>query len=141
MRLFSNRRGQIRVIEAFFAAVLMLSSLSLIPIVTNHQSSSDNVLSTRALNLMVSLDSDGHLAELVDARDWGALQSCLASVVAPAVWFNLTVLDENLTPLNSVLISSGGAVSDTISAAEYVCVSMTGTLQIYTLRLQLAGLD
>jgi hypothetical protein len=141
MRLLSNKRGQVRVIEAFFASVLMLSSLALLPIVTNHASASDSVLSTQALNTMVSLDSSGHLADLVDAQDWVGLQNYFAAVFPPALWFNLTVLDENLTPLNSVLITSGGSVSDTISAADYLCVSTTGTYHIYTLRLQLAGLD
>jgi hypothetical protein len=139
--LLQNRRGQIRVIEAFFAAVLMLSSLTLIPTVQRLSSSVESVQSSTALNVLATLDSDGHLSELVDQRNWSSLRSCVASLVSPALWFNLTVYDQNMTPLNDRAICSGGAISDNIDSAEYLCVSPDGTFSLYFVRLQLAGLN
>ena len=136
-----NKRGQIRVIEAFFAAVLILSSLALIPVLPKSSAGSNGVLSATALNVLASLDSDGHLADLVDQRNWTVLQNCIEAFVPPAVWFNLTVYDENMTPINNVSICSGSAISDHIEAADYLCASKRGTYAVYNVRLQLAGLD
>ncbi len=140
-RLRQNKRGQIRVIEAFFAAILMLSSLTLIPTVQRFSSGSNSVLSSMASNTLASLDSDGHLASLVDQRNWTAIECCIRIFVPPAVWFNVTVYDENMTPLNDRLICSGGVISDHVEASDYLCPSANGTYTIYTVRLQLAGLD
>jgi hypothetical protein len=140
-RFIRNRRGQVRVIEAFFAAVLMLSSLAFIPTVTRSKQEANGVLSSKALDALVTLDADGHLSELADQRNWTALESCVKTVIPTVMWFNLTVFDENMTPLNSVLISNGGVSSNHVEAADYLTASASGTYAIYTLRLQLAGLD
>jgi len=140
-RLIQNKRGQVRVIEAFFAALLMLSSLTLIPTVQHFSQGSDSALSSRARNLLVSLDSNGHLAELIDQRNWTALQCSVEALVSPAVWFNMTVYDENNLQSNNMLICSGSAISDHIEVADYLCASASGTYAVYTVRLQLAGLD
>ena len=140
-RLLRNKRGQIRVIEAFFASILLLSSLTLIPAVQRYTSGSNTVLSSWALNVITSLDTDGHLATLVDQQNWTALQSCIESVVPPAVWFNVTVFDENMTCINTVPICSGSAINNHIDAVDYLCPSTNGNYIIYTIRLQLAGLD
>jgi hypothetical protein len=140
-RLLRNKRGQIRVIEAFFASILLLSSLTLIPVAQRHTSDSNSVFSSWALNAITSLDSDGHLATLVDKQNWTALRNCIESVIPPAVWFNVTVFDENMTCINAVPICSGSAISDHIEAVDYLCPSTNGNYIIYTIRLQLAGLD
>ncbi len=140
-RLLGNKRGQIRVIEAFFAAILMLSSLTLIPTVQKFSSGSNSILSSTALNILDSLDSDGHLATLVDQRNWTVLQSCVDALVPPAIWFNLTIYDENMTLINNMPICNGGAIGNHIEVADYLCASSSGTYAIYNVRLQLAGLD
>ena len=143
MRSFlRDRKGQIRVIEAFFAAVLMLSSLALIPTIQKSTfSPSNSVLSSKALETLISLDRDGQLAHLTDQRDWTALKNCLESVIPAALWFNLTVFDDDMAPINAVFISNGGAISGHVEAADYLTTSTSGTYAIYTFRLQLAGLD
>jgi hypothetical protein len=138
MRLLRNRRGQIRVIEAFFASVLLLSSLSLIPFVQRSSGDNDLALSGRAFNVLVSLDGGGHLASLVDSEDWVSLRCEVASCVGVAVWFNLTVFDQDMHQLNDLPICSGCAVSDTVDVADYVCPSVSGEYRVYVLRLQLA---
>ena len=142
MRLLKDNKGQIRVIEAFFASVLLLSSLTLIPMVQRSLSNDvTNSLSSTALNILVSLDSNGHLANLVDNQNWTAIQSLVQSCIPLTVWFNLTVFDQNMTRLNAVPICSGGLVSDNVHSAEYVCASTNGNYAVYIIRLQLAAVD
>jgi hypothetical protein len=123
--------------------MLLLSCLSLIPAQTNFQvasAGSDN-LESMAVNVLLSLNSDGQLAKLVDARDWTTLNSCLEAALPLMVWFNLTVYDADGDPLNTYPICNGGAVSNKITAVEYVCVSPSSTFAVYVLQLQLAKVD
>lgn len=140
MRLISNKKGQVRVIEAFFASVLLLSSLALIPAQATPKSSTVN-LAWKAENVLLTLDSDGQLASLVDNHDWSALGKSVESALPLTTWFNLTVYDKNLNILNEFPISNGGAVSDKIVSFDYVCVSQNSTYAVYVLQLQLAVVD
>ena len=140
MRLISNKKGQVRVIEAFFASMLLLSCLTLIPTQATPKSSAVN-LGWKAENVLLSLDSDGHLAQLVDNHDWAALGKNVESALPLTTWFNLTVYDKNLNSLNTFPISNGGAVSDKIVSFDYVCVSQNRSYAVYVLQLQLAVVD
>jgi hypothetical protein len=141
VRLLKDKRGQIRIIEAFFASVLLLSSLTLIPAVQKDSSDSNEILSSTARNLLISLDSDGHLASLIGNESWISLKSCIQSSLSPMVWFNLTVFDENMTRINDIPIASGSAVNDRIVAVDYVCASTSSNYAVYIIRLQLARVD
>lgn len=141
MRLLKNKKGQIRVIEAFFASVLLLSILTLIPIMQKHDSGSSNALSLTPMDVLAGLDSNGHLANLSDSRNWTALKNSVQSCIPLTVWFNITIFDENMTRLNDEPICSGSAVSDTIESADYVCPSINANYVVYVIRLQLAGWD
>ncbi|MGB9841648.1 MAG: hypothetical protein ACPLKZ_02860 [Candidatus Bathyarchaeales archaeon] len=139
--LRKNCGGQIRVIEAFFASILLLSSLTLIQATQSSSSDSTNTLVSMGYNVLLSLDSNGHLASLVSNKSWASLKSAVQSSLSPMVWFNLTVLDENMICINDVPICSGSAVSDKIVSVNYVCVSTSGNYAVYVLRLQLALVD
>jgi hypothetical protein len=141
VRLLEDKNGQIRIIEAFFAAILLLSSLTLIPMVQERSSGSTENLSTVAHNILMSLDSDGQLAGLIGNASWVNLKSCVQSSLSPMVWFNLTVFDENMTPVNDVPVASGSAVNDRIAAVDYVCAGTGGNYAVYIVRLQLAEVD
>jgi hypothetical protein len=136
-----DNKGQIRIIEAFFASILMLSVLTLIPAVQEHSSDSTEILSSTAHNILMSLDSDGHLASLIGNESWINLKRCIQSSLSPMMWFNLTVFDENMTPINDIPIASGNAVNDRIAAVDYVCASTSGNYAVYIIRLQLSGVD
>ncbi|MEM3880576.1 MAG: hypothetical protein QXD19_02385 [Candidatus Bathyarchaeia archaeon] len=138
MNLLGNRKGQIRTIEAVFAAFLLLSSLSLIQVTQNSIEDSAGNLTTAAYNLLISLDSDGYLANAVENQNWTGLKSAVQSLLAPTVWFNLTVFDENMTRLNDVPICSGSAVADEVVAVNYVCASAARNYAVYIIRLQLS---
>jgi hypothetical protein len=141
VRLLKDNKGQIRIIEAFFASILLLSSLTLIPVVQKNSSDSTEILSSTAHNILMSLDSNGHLAGLISNESWINLKSCIQSSLSPMVWFNLTVFDENMTPINDIPITSGSPVNDRIVAVDYVCASTSSNYAVYIIRLQLAGVD
>ena len=140
MRLLRNKKGQVRVIEAFFASMLILSCLALIPAQAAPKSSQVN-LAWKAQNILSALNSDGQLTSLVDNHQWTKLGECIESALPLTTWFNLTVYDRNQNILNDFLISNGGTVSDRITSVTYVCVSQNSTYSIYVLQLQLAVMD
>lgn len=137
MRLLQDKKGQIRVIEAFFASMLILSCLSLIPAQQSTQNPPVN-LSSKAENVLLSLDGDGHLGRLIDDHDWAAVRGCVESALPLTMWFNLTVYDKDLNTLNEFPICNGGAVSNQISSVTYVCASQNSSFAVYVLQLQLA---
>jgi len=137
LRLQKDKRGISHVIEAFFAAVLLMSCLALIPSQPALSTSSSNLSST-ANNILLSLDSDGQLATLIDNRDWAALKSSVQSALPLTAWFNLTVFDANMTCLNEYPISNAGVGSGTVFSQDYVCVSQSCNFTVYVLRLQLS---
>ncbi len=141
MRLLKDKRGQIRIIEAVFASVLLLSSLTLISATRSGSSDPTESLALTAHNVLISLDSNGHLASLVSNQSWMNLKSSIQSSLSPMMWFNLTVFDENMTCINDVPICSGSAVSDRIVAADYICASTGNNYAVYVIRLQLALVD
>jgi hypothetical protein len=137
LKLLEDKKGVARVIEAFLASMLLMSCLAMIPAQPNLQDSTGNLAST-AQNVLLSLDSNGHLASLVDNRDWTGLKSSIESALPLTVWFNLTVFNENMNVLNDFPICNGGAVSNSIVSVDYVCASQNSTYTIYILQLQLS---
>jgi hypothetical protein len=138
LKLLKDKKGVVRVIEAFLASMLLMSCLAMIPAQPNLQDSTGNLAST-AQNVLLSLDSNGHLATLVDNRDWTGLKNSIESALPLTVWFNLTVFDESMHVLNDDFpICNGGTVSNSIVSVDYVCVSQNSTYTIYILQLQLS---
>lgn len=138
MRLIKDNKGQIRIIEAFFASVLLLSALTLIPAAHNSSSDCYTSLSSTANNLLLSLDSNGHLSKLINNENWIDLKKSVQSSLSPSIWFNLTVFEENMTRINDTPICSGSAISNNIVAVNYVCASTNRGYAVYIIRLQLA---
>lgn len=114
-----------------------MSCLALIPSSTIVKDPTINLSST-AQNVLLSLDSNGHLAALIGAQNWEALKDCLESSLPLTTWFNLTVFDQNMNVINPFPICNAGLVSDKIVAVDYVCASQNGTYAIYILQLQLS---
>jgi len=136
-----NKKGQIRVIEAFFASVLLLSSLSLIPLSQKFPRYSEDeadVFSSVAHRTLISLDAEGQIAELIASRNWSAIKNLIQSCFSAAIWFNLTVFDQNLSYLNDEVICNGGLISDRIYSVDYVCASRSTNYTVWLIRLQLA---
>ena len=140
MRLLNSKKGQVRVIEAFFASMMLLGCLALIPAQVVPRTSTVNLV-WKAQNVLLTLDGDGHLASLVYNRDWASIEQSIESSLPLTTWFNLTVYDQNQNILNPFPISNGGALSGNVVSYNYVCVSQSSTFSIYVLRLQLAVID
>jgi len=139
MKLLKDNKGQIRIIEAFFASVLLLSSIALIPSQLPTESTNGNNLNLQAQNLLETMDRNGLLSRLIENSSWFALKKCVESVLSPAIWFNLTIFDESMRPLNDVPICSGSPISEKITAVEYICASSSRNYGIYVVRLQLSS--
>ena len=137
MKLVEDKKGVVRVIEAFLASMLLMSCLAMIPAQPSFSDSAGN-LAVTAQNVLLSLNSNGHLATLVDNRDWTDLRSSIESALPLTVWFNLTVYDENMRVLNGFPICNGGSVSSSIVSIDYVCASQNSMYTMYILRLQLS---
>jgi len=137
MNMIMDKRGVARVIEAFLASVLLLSVLSLVPVTSNVKNSSGSLAST-AQNVFLSLDSNGHLATLVEGRNWSALKACIASALPLTAWYNVTVFDKDMNVINDSPICNAGTISNRIVSIDYICASRNATYAVYVLRLQLS---
>ena len=137
LKLLRNKKGQVRIIEAFFATILLMACLSIIPASTSVKDSTQNLAST-AQNILLSFDSNGHLAALIKSQNWASLKECIESSLPLTVWFNLTVFDQTMHVLNPFPISNAGTVSDKIISIDYICASQSSTYTIYFLQLQLS---
>jgi len=138
MKLKKRRSGQIRILEAFFAALLIFASLFLIPSPPTSENNSPNDLYSIGMNTLLQLDADGSLSKLIKNKDWNRLRNILQQVLPNGVWFNLTVLNNAGAQLNDVLISNGQPISDKIVSIEYLCAASSPTYSIYIIYLQLA---
>lgn len=133
----NNKKGQVRIIEAIFATILLMSCLSIIPALTTEKDSTGNLTST-AQNILLSLNSNGHLAELIEDQNWASLKNCIESSLPLTVWFNLTVFNPSNHVINPYPICNAGTVSDKIISVNYVCASQSSSYTIYLLQLQLS---
>ena len=139
MKLLGDERGQIRIIEAFFASLLILSTIALIPSQPPAANTTNEVLQTKGRDALMTLDRNGYLSTLIKNGNWTVLRKCLMSLLSPAVWFNLTVFDENMNSVNNTPLRSGSPVSERIVSTEYVCAGISTDYEIYVVRLQLSS--
>jgi hypothetical protein len=141
MRFLRDNKGQVRVIEAFIASLLLLSSFTMIPTAQRITQSSTMDLTSTARNVLANLDNNGHLAHLVDEENWVSLRSCIQSLIPLTIWFNVTVFDENMNVVNTTPLCSGSQVGKNVIAIDYICVSPSSCYSIHIIRLQLAGIE
>ena len=138
MRFVSDKRGQIRIIEALFASLLILSTITLVPAQFGVEKSHFNSYYSQGLQVLVSLDSDGKLSAIVTDQNWTSLKKCIQSILPVSLWFNITVFDENSTIINDEPISNGGSINIEIISINYICATSSQNYAIYIVRLQLA---
>jgi hypothetical protein len=135
----NENRGQIRIIEAFLAVLIIFSSFAISAnlIVTQTVTNHDNLASTGLLAL-VKLDSDGSLGKCIEDRDWAALRDALNLILPAGIAFNLTVYDGQMQQVNTDVISNCGFSSEDIAFVEYVCASQGSNFHCYMIHLYLA---
>ncbi len=138
MSFRADKRGQIRMIEAFFASLLILSTVALIPSQFGSEQTHYTKHYSEATQALVSLDTNGLLSGLIAESNWVSLQNSIQTALPVSLWFNFTVFNEDMNILNDVTISNGGPVSEEVVAVNYVCVSSNGNYAVYLVRLQVA---
>jgi hypothetical protein len=134
-----QNKGQIRIIEAFLAVLIIFSSFAVssnLTITQNVRRSGD--LASLGLQTLMTLDSDGSLGRFVDNRNWTAVQSILNTVLPVGVCFNLTVYDDQMTKINDAAISNGVLSDHEIVSVEYICASQNAVFRCYMVYLKLA---
>jgi hypothetical protein len=135
----SQNTGQIRIIEAFLAALIIFSSFA----VSSNLSVRQNVnksenLASIGLQALVKLDSDGSLGKCIECGNWTALRDALSIVLPAGVCFNLTVYDDQMCQVNTVAVSNGGFGSQQVAFVQYVCASQSTVFRCYIVHLHLA---
>jgi len=133
------RQGQIRVLEAFLAVIVVFSALLLSrSLYASYDDSADQeILRSIGMNALMHLDQDGYLGILISQRDWTEISSRLSILLPIGISYNLTVYDEELNVLNDSPILSGDINAKSVVSIQYVVVDRE-SLNLYIVRLQLA---
>jgi len=134
-----NKRGQIRVLEAFLATAVIFGALLLSrPIYVSFDSRADHdVLHSIGLNVLIQLDREGDLGQLITQRNWTEISSRLSTLLPLGVSYNFSVYNENLEILNNSSISSGNLNGRNVVSIQYLLVDRN-SFNFYVVRLQLA---
>ena len=137
--MLMDNHGQIRVLEAFFATVVVFGSLILTgPAYVGYQNRGDNeVLYSIGLNALIELDREGELGGLIVQSNWTEISNRLSLLLPFGVSFNATVYDEDHGIVNSSPITDGVLEGRTVVSVRYLVVN-TATLGFYEVTLQMA---
>ena len=134
--------GQIRIIEAILALLIVFSAFTISSDLTATESTSKhNELASIGLQCLAAMDSTGSLTRDIDAGNWTKLQDAVAVALPSGFIFNLSVMDENLRQINSGEMSNGGLGNLEVTCVEYICVSRNSSLKFYVLRLCLVVVE
>jgi hypothetical protein len=136
LKFLTDKKGQVRVIEAFLASLLLTGCIAIIPIYSNYNEPQN--LNSEARNILTSLDSNGALAIFIDNENWQGLKNTLNAAIPITLWYNLTIFDENANILNPISISSSGVINENINSIDYMSVSPNSQFAVYILRLQIS---
>lgn len=135
----SQNKGQIRIIEAFLAVLVIFSSFTIFSNLTVTRSvEKSGDLASIGLQALMKLDSNGNLGKFIDSKNWTALRDALDIVLPPSVCFNLTAYDETMNQVNDYAISNGALNSQEVAFVEYVCASQGVVFHCYIIYLHLA---
>jgi hypothetical protein len=135
----NQNRGQIRIIEAFLAVLIIFSSFAISANLTaTRNTTKHDDLPSIGLQALMKLDSDGSLSKYIEDRDWTALRDALNLVLPTGIAFNLTVYNEQMQQVNTDVISNGGFSSQHIAFVEYACASQSSNFHCYIIHLYLA---
>jgi hypothetical protein len=130
--------GQIRVIEAFLAVLIIFSAFAVTANLTPSQNASRNSeLASVGLQVLTKLDSDSTLGMFIEEGNWTGLAKALAIALPLGVVFNVTVLNDQMQHVNTELVSNGGFASEDIAFIEYVCCGGGQVFQCYVVYLWL----
>ncbi|MEM3725829.1 MAG: hypothetical protein QXK98_03090 [Candidatus Bathyarchaeia archaeon] len=131
--------GQIRILEAFLAVIIIFSAFAVSANLTVTRSNVENDdLASVGLQALMQLDSDGSLSKLLDEENWTGLRETLSLALPASISFNMTVYNEQMQQVNPTIISNGALIGQKTAFVEYVCVSRNSLFHCYVIYLQLA---
>jgi len=137
-----DRKGQIKIIEAFLAVSIMFSVLVLItPPSSTPNFERHERLKKLGTQVLIELDKNGTLGKLVEDGNWTAMERSVETLLPLGVFFNLTVYDEQTQIVNTQDISNSSLSSlegREMISVQYLCATRGSDVRFYTVRLQLA---
>jgi hypothetical protein len=84
-------KGQIRIVEAFLAVLIVFSSFTLSANLTVSQNKPQREdLAIDGLNTLMKLNADGSLSNYITNKNWTSLQEAVNLALPTGVSFNLT---------------------------------------------------
>ena len=132
-------KGQIRIIEAFLAVLIVFSSLAIsASLTTGHKTIESSNLASVGLQALMKLDSDGSLGAYIENGDWSGLRESLSLLLPEGIAFNLTVYNDEMRQINTEAIANGELNSQEIASIKYVCASQNPNFKCYVVQLCLA---
>ena len=134
-----DQKGQIRIIEAFLAIAVIFSVLLIsVTFPSSPNLDKEKSLANLGTQALMKLDANGTLGSLIAQENWTAMKTSLDILLPIGVSFNLTVYDENLSPINSQSIQNSNLLGREAVSVQYICATQTMNTQFFVLRLQLA---
>ena len=135
----NQKRGQIRIIEAFLAVLIVFSSLAIsTSLTTERKTTESSDLASIGLQVLMKLDSDGSLSDYIESRNWSGLRETLSLLLPEGVSFNLTVYDGDMQQINNEATTNRNLDSQEVASVKYVCVSQNPNFKYYVIYLHLA---
>ena len=135
-----TRRGVVHTLDVFLAAVIIVTTLLFASQMPRERDYLEETgIDSMGMQALLVLDSNGTLGRLVDSGDWDGLELALRVVLPTRASFNLTMIDEQGTVVNTREISNGGVTGRRIESVEYLLVVESSSCPLYRLRLQLGG--
>ena len=135
----NQKRGQIRIIEAFLAVLIVFSSLAIsASLTTERKTTESSDLASIGLQALMKLDSDGSLSDYIETGNWSGLRETLNLLLPEGVSFNLTVYDGDMQQINNEATTNGNLDSQEVASVKYVCVSQNPNFKYYVIYLRLA---
>ncbi len=134
----NGNKGQIRIIEAFLAVLIIFSSFAMsssVP-VPKTASKGDDLVSI-GLQVLTIMDQDGSLSDAVLNKNWTTLRESLELALPAGIIFHIKVYDGEMEQINGFPISNGAFGGGEISFVEYVLVPRNESFSYFILHLEL----
>lgn len=97
-----TRRGVVHTLDVFLAAVIIVTTLLFASQMPRERDYLEETgIDSLGMQALLVLDSNGTLGRLVDSGDWDGLEMALRAVLPTRVSFNLTVIDERGSVVNT----------------------------------------
>lgn len=135
----SANRGQIRIIEALLAVLVVFSAFAVsanLPMARNTIKRED--LASIGLQSLIRLNEDGSLSKHIADRNFTAVREAVSLILPVGICFNLSIYDEQMQQINTEVIANGGFGTQETVFVEYVSASQDSAFSCYVIHLFLA---